>query len=155
DGFMTLGAKPDSGLGQSWDAAFPSLADADGDGLLSAAHGGLDPNDTTWDTDGDGLADSYEFQRRQDGVPFSPIQADSDGDGISDQAERQLAQSADPAKRVDEQGVPYNPIVVNTPPISVYTATDQRYVRPGQTLVYTTTVVAHDALAPSVLDVDA
>src|SRR5262249_49424571 len=231
DGFMTLGAKSDGGQGMSWDTAFPSLADADGDGLLSTAHHGLDPDDTTWDKDGDGLADGYELQRRQDGVPFSPIQcdtdgdgltdgqeaqlgtnpaiadtdndglpdgqevwhqvyntstckptgawaggwgvtiggattltvhvssdplqADSDGDGISDQAERQLAQSADAAKRVDEQGVPYNPNVVNTPPLSIYTETDQQFVRPGQTLAYTTTVVAHDALAPSVLDVDA
>jgi hypothetical protein len=231
DGFMTLGAKPDTGFGMAWDAAFPSLADADGDGLLSAAHGGLDANDTTWDGDNDGLADSYELQRRQDGVPFSPIQcdtdgdgltdgqeaqlgtnpavadsdndgipdgqevwhqvydtstckptgdwaggwdvtidgatpltvhvssdplqADGDGDGISDQAERQLTQDPDPAKRVDNQGLPYNPNVFNTPPISVYTDTDKRYVRPGQTLVYTTTVVANAALAPSVLDVNA
>ena len=234
DEFMTIGTKPDTGRGMSWDAKFPSLADADGDGLLAANHGGLDPDDTRWDTDGDGLSDKYELDRRQGSVPFSAIQfdsdgdgltdsqeaqfgtnpaivdsdndglsdgqeiwhpvyrlnpntrqaeltgtwqggwdvvidgisaltvhvssnptlADSDGDGISDLAERQLAQSTDPAKRIDEQGVPFNPVVFNTPPISVYTETDKQFVRPGATLTYTTTVVAHDALAPSVLDVD-
>ena len=88
-------------------------------------------------------------------VSSDPLQADSDGDGISDQAERQLSQSADPAKQIDDQGVPYNPNVVNTPPIKVYTDTDKHYIRPGQTLAYTTTVVASDALAPSALDVNA
>ena len=78
---------------------------------------------------------------------------DSDADGVSDQAERQLAQSTDPAKRVDNRGVPYNPNVFNTPPISVYAETDQQFVRPGQTLVYTTTVIANAPLAPSILDI--
>ena len=90
DGFMTLGAKPDAGLGMTWDAAFPSLADADGDGLLSNIHGGLDPNDATWDNDNDGLSDAYELQRRQDGVAFSPIQCDTDGDGLTDGQEAQF-----------------------------------------------------------------
>src|SRR5215213_9530620 len=90
DGLMTLGAKSDSGLGMSWDTAFPSLADPDGDSLLSNVHGGLDPKDTTWDADNDGLADGYELQRRQDGIAFSPIQCDTDGDRLTDGQEAQL-----------------------------------------------------------------
>jgi hypothetical protein len=231
DGFMTLGAKSDGGRGLSWDAAFPGVRDSDNDGLLATAFGGLDPNDATWDNDGDGLSDSYEMERRSAGRPYSPIQCDSDndglsdgqeaqfganlgiadtdndglkdgeevwhrgftattcqptnswsggwditingatpfalrvssdptvddsdGDGVSDLAEKQLAQKANPAERVDRQNIPYNPIVVNTPPISIYTTATKRIVAPGQSLVYTTTVIARTALAPSVLDVTA
>jgi Ca2+-binding RTX toxin-like protein len=231
DEFMAVGAKPDGGLGLAWDAAFPSLADPDGDGLFSNVHGGLDPNDGAWDADNDGLSDTYELERGRDGLAFSaiqcdtdndgladgqeaqfgsnpaiadsdndgladgqevwhqvydtgtcapngqwsggwdvaidgattltvhvssdPIRADGDGDGISDQAEQQLAQQADPADRVDDQGVPYNPNVFNTSPIKVYPETDRRFVQPGQTLPYTTTVVADVALAPSMLDISA
>ena len=230
-GFMTLGAKGDGGRGLSWDAAFRGLRDSDGDGLLATAFGGLDPNDSSWDTDGDGLGDSYELERRSAGQPYSPIQCDSDndglsdgqeaqfganpgiadtdndglkdgeevwhrsfnpstcqptnswsggwnvtinaatpftirvssdptledgdGDGVSDLAEKQLAQKSTPAERLDQQGVPYNPIVVNTPPVSIYTTANKRMVAPGQSLVYTTTAIARTALAPSVLDVTA
>jgi hypothetical protein len=45
DGFMTM---TDAGNGSkrlAWDAAFPQLADADGDGLRSSAFDGIDPND--------------------------------------------------------------------------------------------------------------
>lgn len=211
-GFMTLGAKSDNGRGLSWDAAFPSLRDGDGDGLLSNRFGGLDTNDSTWDSDGDGLGDAYEFERRAAGQPYSPIQADtdndglsdgqeaqigsnpgiadsdndglkdsaevagwevtinaptpftlrvtsdptvadSDDDGLSDLAEYQLATAPDPAQRLDNQQRPYHPRVFNTPPIAVYTASNKAFVAPGQSLIYTTTVVAHAALAPSVLDV--
>ncbi|MFN8489011.1 MAG: LamG-like jellyroll fold domain-containing protein [Caldilineaceae bacterium] len=229
DGFMTLGAKSDGGRGLSWDATFPGLRDSDGDGLLASAFGGIDPNDATWDTDGDGLGDSYELDQRAAGVPYSPIQCDTDGDGltdkqeaqwgsnpaiadtdndglkdgqevwhqvyntstcqptnswsggwdvtinattpftvhvssdptlddtdgdgVSDLAEKQLAQKSNPADRLDQQGVPYNPVVVNSPPISIYTTADKRFVAPGQSLVYTTTAIARTPLAPSVLDV--
>ena len=227
-GFLAMTTKTDGGHGLSWDAAFSSLKDADGDGLRANIHGGLDPDDTKWDTDNDELADGFELEARAAGTPYSPIQCDSDGDGltdsqeeqfstnpasadsdndgirdgdevwhrvytntcqptanwsggwqvtinanppftvrvasnpmvedsdgdgISDLAERQLAQLSDPAQRSDNANRPYHPSVFNTPPISVYTAADKRFVAPGQSLVYTTTVVAHTAVAPGVLDV--
>ncbi|MFN8440622.1 MAG: LamG-like jellyroll fold domain-containing protein [Caldilineaceae bacterium] len=96
DGFMTLGAKPDGGLGMSWDPAFLSLKDADGDGLLAINRGGIDPNDNSWDTDNDGLSDSYELERRQAGVNFSLTARDTDGDGLTDLQEAQF--DTNPAK---------------------------------------------------------
>ena len=217
------------GAGLTWDPAFRPLQDADGDGLLANRYGGLDPNDTTWDTDKDGLADSFELEQRQIGINLSPtekfsdgdgltdaqellygtnpaaadsdndglldheevwhevydlntglptgvyaggvpvtingsspftVQAvsnpnafDSDGDGVSDGAEYQLARN----NEVDDNNVPFHPSVVNTPPIRIYVssnAVENRYVEPGQQLVYTTTVVATTALDPGVLDVD-
>ncbi|MFN8440673.1 MAG: LamG-like jellyroll fold domain-containing protein [Caldilineaceae bacterium] len=229
DGLMAMGNKGNAGRGLSWDPQFPALRDSDGDGLIAQARGGLDPNDATWDSDGDGLSDSYELERRSAGRAFSPSQcdsdsdgltdrqeaefgsnpalpdsdndglgdadevwhrvytisncqpssqwsggwdvtinaatpftihvssdpslADTDGDGVGDLAERQLAQHADPAQRLDDQNVPYNPNLANTPPLAIYTASDKRYVAPGQSLIYTTTVVARTALAPSVLNV--
>jgi hypothetical protein len=231
DGFMALTSTGDGGLRLGWDPTFQSLPDADGDGLLSSAQGGLDPNDATWDADNDGLSDANELQRRHDGAAFSPISCDTDGDGLTDHQEAllgtdpasadtdndgrtdsqevwhqvyntstcrpQLDQNSRPVwtggwdvtiggatalgvhvsssplkadtdddslddlaeyelrDQTDNNGLPYSPLVVNTPPISIYTdASDlDRYVRPGQSLVYTTTVVANAALAPSVLDV--
>ena len=50
DGFMTLSNKGANGLGLGWDASFDALADADGDGLISSAKNGIDPNDGTWDS---------------------------------------------------------------------------------------------------------
>ena len=67
-----------------WDRGFGTIADFDGDGLRSAAAGGLDPDDTTWDTDGDGLSDAFELAQRETGVAFSPTSADTDGDGLDD-----------------------------------------------------------------------
>ncbi len=90
DGFMTLATKADGGLGLNWDSAFPSLHDADGDGLRSSAHAGLDPNDARADTDNDGLADAYELERRQAGLALSPIQSDTDNDGLTDRQEMQF-----------------------------------------------------------------
>ena len=46
----------------SWDEKFPTLADGDGDGLLSSAKGGADPNDSKWDSDGDSLSDFWELE---------------------------------------------------------------------------------------------
>jgi hypothetical protein len=89
-GFLALGSKGDGGLGLAWDARFPSLRDADGDGLLAAAHNGLDPNDNAADSDGDGLTDRFELERQAAGVVISPILRDSDGDGLTDPQEIRL-----------------------------------------------------------------
>ena len=91
DGFLTLGAKGDGGVGLNWDARFPSLRDADGDGLRSAAYNGLDPNDIAADADGDGLADPYELAQRAISTAISPILRDTDDDGLTDLQETQLA----------------------------------------------------------------
>lgn len=231
--FFALGAKGDGGLGLSWDARFPSLRDADGDGLLSTAYHGLDPNDATADADGDGLTDRLELERRAAGVAISPVlrdsdndglpdaqelrlgtdpgaadsdndgltdgeevyhlvidpdtgaptttwaggwnvtinaqtpfvvrvssdplSADGDNDGINDLAERQLAQSANPADRVDSANRPYHPAVPNTPPLAILVETDDLdgFVAPGQSILYTSTVIANTAVAPGVLNVNA
>jgi len=93
--FLVLGPKADGGRGQSWDARFGALHDADGDGLQGAAYNGLDPNDNTWDADADGLSDRFELERGAAGVPYSPIQRDTDGDGLTDRQEAQIG--TDPA----------------------------------------------------------
>jgi hypothetical protein len=85
--FLTLTNKPGGGLGQSWDTRFPGLADADGDGLRSTAVNGLDPNDNTWDADGDGLSDRFELNLQAAGVAYSPLLRDTDGDGLTDKQE--------------------------------------------------------------------
>ncbi|MEM7348666.1 MAG: hypothetical protein AAF485_30930, partial [Chloroflexota bacterium] len=51
--------------------------DADGDGLLN---GVTDPDDTKWDTDGDGLSDFWE----ENNAGFNPQDPDSDDDGLFD-----------------------------------------------------------------------
>jgi hypothetical protein len=93
--FMALGAKADGGLGQSWDARFGSLRDADGDGLRSFVYNGLDPNDNSADSDNDGLTDAFELERQGVGVALSPIQRDTDSDGLTDLQEIRLG--SDPA----------------------------------------------------------
>jgi hypothetical protein len=96
DGFHaltpTLGTdgQPDGGYRLSWDAAFATLKDADGDGLLSPAHNGPDPDDRAWDTDGDGLPDAYELELRQAGIKLSAGSRDTDNDGLSDAEEVRL-----------------------------------------------------------------
>ncbi|MCE7985168.1 MAG: hypothetical protein DYG89_28680 [Caldilinea sp. CFX5] len=220
DQFMALTDAGNGGLKLGWDAQFQTLADADGDGLRSTARQGNDPNDATWDADGDGLSDSYELQWRSQGVAISPVSPDtdgdglpdaqelqlgtnpaskdsdndglldgdevyhqvytianglvtptnswvggwtvvitgtqtlnqivssdptspdSDGDGISDQAEKELATNPDPHKRLDPDGRPYHPLIVNKNPLVVQVAVNDtdRIVKPGQTLLYTTTV---------------
>lgn len=101
DGFMSMGTAPGPGGAPTqrlaWDNRFPVLKDADGDGLLAGSSGGIDPNDTTPDSDNDGLSDLVELQWRQLGQPVSPVLCDSDGDGLSDAQEVQLG--ADPTKR--------------------------------------------------------
>ncbi|MBK8048893.1 MAG: hypothetical protein IPK16_18285 [Anaerolineales bacterium] len=232
-GFLALGSKGDGGLGQLWDARFRSLADADGDGLRSTAYKGLDPNDATPDSDGDGLTDAYELNQQAGGrtispvlrdtdndglpdpqelrigsnpnladsdndgltdgqevahlkidpgtglpttlweggwdvvinaiAPFTvhvssdPLSADSDNDGLTDQTERQLALDANPANRVDSENQPYHPAVYNTPPLALLVDTGilGNYFAPGQTIRYTSTVIANAAMAPGVLTVNA
>ncbi len=81
DDFYTLTATGNDGAGYrlGWDDRFPTLVDADGDGLNSRASGGVDPDDANYDSDGDGLSDYWEYYNG-----FDPSAVDSDGDGLSD-----------------------------------------------------------------------
>ncbi|NBD34590.1 MAG: hypothetical protein GVY30_01160, partial [Chloroflexi bacterium] len=82
DGFYTLAGQGQASYALAWDERFPTLVDADGDGLRSQASGGNDPDDAYADTDGDGLSDYYELRH---GLP---VQAgDEDNDGLSDYEE--------------------------------------------------------------------
>ncbi len=81
DQFITLG------VGPTWDPAFRPLQDSDGDGLLAARYGGLDPDDSKWDTDGDGLSDGFEQEQRQAGIDLALDQQDGDLDGLTDAQE--------------------------------------------------------------------
>lgn len=78
---------------------FPAPKDADGDGLTSWAAGGLDPDDTQWDTDGDGVSDRVEMEwcgvgsttpGATGGPAMDPRKADTDGDGLNDGDELRL-----------------------------------------------------------------
>ena len=78
-----------------WSNGELHFADADGDGLLPYSAGGLDPDDTTWDADGDGLSDAYELTLRarskaEGGEDLDPLNPDTDGDGIRDDEELRL-----------------------------------------------------------------
>ncbi len=75
---------------------FPRLKDLDGDGLLNKLDGGLDPDDSTWDTDHDGLSDPYELAHGS-----NPQLADTDSDGLNDYTEVLLG--TDPT-RADSDG---------------------------------------------------
>ncbi len=79
-----------------WDARLATPRDADGDGLIAARYDGNDPDDTQWDTDGDGLSDAYEMLLRQDGVVVSYDLQDTDSDGLSDAEE--MRRGTDPTK---------------------------------------------------------
>ncbi len=79
----------------SWSNGELSIADADGDGLLPIALGGLDHDDSTWDTDGDNLSDAYEQTMRarsqaEGGKDLDPLIADTDSDSIQDDKELRL-----------------------------------------------------------------
>ena len=162
-------------------ALSPILRDSDSDGLTDKQEMEFGTNAGGADSDNDGLRDGEELWHQvydANGAPTTtfaggwevtingantipqrvssnPNQADGDADGVSDQAERQLALDANPANRLDNQNRPYHPNVPNAPPLSVYAASDDvdGFVRPGQPLIYTTTVVANVAVAPGVLQV--
>ncbi|HRW06177.1 MAG TPA: putative Ig domain-containing protein, partial [Caldilineaceae bacterium] len=69
-----------SGYRMAWSGDdFPVLWDADGDGLVSQAQGGPDPNDQLPDSDFDGLSDRWEYENGMD-----LLNADGDGDGLGD-----------------------------------------------------------------------
>ncbi|MCL5998459.1 MAG: hypothetical protein M1546_20755, partial [Chloroflexi bacterium] len=79
---------------KNW-ASSIAIKDADGDGLMSRAYGGVDPDDGRWDGDGDGLSDAWEMQMgtlRADegGASFDVRRADTDNDGLSDYDEARL-----------------------------------------------------------------
>lgn len=93
DDFMTMSLVASvNGLGYSlaWSSEFGALKDSDGDGLVVKSQGGIDPDDTKADTDGDGLADSYELEQSRNGVAFDPQKCDTDGDGLTDKQEAEL-----------------------------------------------------------------
>lgn len=85
--FYHLAPRADGGFGLAWDSRFPTLADADGDGLFSLARGGNDPDDRLVDSDGDGLTDAHELAVRAAGILVDPGAADFDRDGLTDPQE--------------------------------------------------------------------
>ncbi len=105
DEFYSLVPTTNGGYRLAWDAGFPPLMDADGDGLLSAAYNGADADDGRPDMDGDGLSDQKELRLRAIGILASPTNPDTDGDGLSDWEEIQLG--TDPNKAdTDNDGLP-------------------------------------------------
>ncbi|MBU0513105.1 MAG: LamG domain-containing protein, partial [Chloroflexi bacterium] len=82
DGFYELKLISHSSYRLAWDYKFPTLQDADGDGLRARYIGGNDPDDKYIDSDNDWLADFYEIQ-----FGSNPKLADSDGDNLSDYLE--------------------------------------------------------------------
>jgi len=63
-------------------ARYRPQKDFDGDGLISPAYGGPDPDDSTVDMDGDGVVDKIELEYGSD-----PASADADNDGLADYEE--------------------------------------------------------------------
>ena len=68
----------------NWSQLGPQV-DRDGDGVLV----NVDPNDATWDTDGDGLPDSVELKKG-----LNPRVADADADGLNDALELRYGTNA-------------------------------------------------------------
>ncbi len=81
-----------------WDQ-LGAQVDRDGDGLTSGTNTNtLDPNDSKWDTDGDGLSDAFEVRN---GLDPRSANTDTDSDGVSDRTEIQYG--TDP-RRADSDG---------------------------------------------------
>ncbi|MFZ0546708.1 MAG: LamG-like jellyroll fold domain-containing protein [Candidatus Promineifilaceae bacterium] len=94
----------------SWSDGNLRFPDADGDGLLPLGEGGLDPDDSTWDYDGDDLSDSFEMSMRsltveEGGQALDPMLMDTDGDGLLDKEELLLATNPANADS-DNDGLP-------------------------------------------------
>ncbi|MEZ4664134.1 MAG: LamG-like jellyroll fold domain-containing protein [Caldilineaceae bacterium] len=104
DAFMDFGSWAQGGALQSVRAI-----DRDGDGLIAAQYGGVDLDDTTWDTDHDNLSDAYELTMRSRANianvgALSPTAADTDGDGVNDDVE--IRNATNPAQRdTDGDGI--------------------------------------------------
>lgn len=78
---------------------FKTQRDHDGDGLMARAFGGLDPDDTKFDTDNDGVPDAVELEKGID-----PINADTNGDGLADA--QKLIYGLDPLRAdTDRDGI--------------------------------------------------
>lgn len=90
DQFYTLHKTQGEGYTLNWDDRFNGFLDADGDGVISQLHNGNDPDDSQWDTDGDGLSDARELALRAEGIAVSPESADTDGDSLDDLTEVRL-----------------------------------------------------------------
>ena len=102
--FIAIDSRPGGARGLKWDVAFPALPDADFDGLRSSAFGGLDPDDSRWDTDRDGLGDAYEMEQRAAGLALDLGFFDTDADGLTDAQEFRLG--TDPGRRdTDNDGL--------------------------------------------------
>ncbi len=83
--FMETTSTGQGGYRLAWDSGFPTIYDADGDGVItSELISGGDPNDALWDSDFDGVSDFVELKQRSNGVDYSPIKCDSDNDGLTD-----------------------------------------------------------------------
>jgi hypothetical protein len=87
--FDVFPATVDDFMAWNWDANLPSLSDRDNDGLLGSSVQGNDPDDTQWDTDGDGLSDQWEITMAArpaiaGGYAFNPRNPDTDNDGLKD-----------------------------------------------------------------------
>lgn len=105
DDFLATVASTDGGLRLGWDARFTPIGDSDGDGVRRQALAGLDPDDTRPDTDGDGLSDGYELDRRSRGAAFNPSRCDTDNDGLTDGQEALFGTNPGNADS-DQDGVP-------------------------------------------------
>jgi Concanavalin A-like lectin/glucanases superfamily/Bacterial TSP3 repeat len=84
DGFYQLTRKADGyalAWGQKGNVTFPTLFDADGDGLARTD----DQNDSKWDADDDGLSDVFELD-----FGSNPTEKDTDDDGLTDYQEAQF-----------------------------------------------------------------
>ena len=92
----------------NWSPSFGAQMDHDGDGLVAAnsGTGGLDPDDTTHDTDGDGLSDGAEKR-----MHTNPNSGDTDGDGLSDNLEAILG--TDPTRADTDLDGLTDPVEVN------------------------------------------